>query len=177
MGHKSQTDRQTLRCVCVWCWEWGELEPTWRGRCLRSGPAPIVPALHSPWTQSPIPRFLAPTSTQGPPNRLLTSQRREGRITSHPPPAACPRSRPVLFCIPGSYLGPGLRWGLHGARRSEGGAGHSPGTSARDLRETRLSGCGGRSPRARAPGKRGPGQGAIQRQPRAHPLPARSGTD
>lgn len=88
------------------------------------------------------------------------------------PPAPLPSS---LALHPWSYLGPGLRWGLHGARCSEGGAGHSPGTSARDLQKTGLSGRGGPSPRA-SKGE-GDAQGVIRQQSRASPLPGRPPTN
>lgn len=135
-------------------------------------PAPIVPALHSPWTRSRYPDFSPPPPSRVPEPSPHFSKRR-GRITSHPPPAACPRSRPVLFCIPGSYLGPGLRWGSMGQRRSEG-AGHSPADIGPGPARNRLSGCGGRSPRARAGEKglaRAGGDPAAAARP---PPPARS---
>lgn len=56
-----------------------------------------------------------------------------------PPLALSPKGEWILLLPPaqaggmGSGLGPGRRWGHHGARRSEGDAGRSPGTSARDL--------------------------------------------
>lgn len=92
-----------------------------------------------------------------------------------PSPARPPAPlRSSLALHPWSYLGPGLRWGLHGALRSEGGADHSPGTSARDLQKTGLSGRGRPSPRA-SKGE-GDAQGVIRQQSRASP-PSSAATD
>lgn len=80
LGHKSLTDRQTPRgvCVCVSSvGSRGELEPTWQSRRLRSGPAPIIPALSFLWTWSAIARPLTPPPIKLP-ETFSSCQREEG---------------------------------------------------------------------------------------------------
>ena len=123
------------------------------------GPCPHHPS--APLSLDPVPdsHTRSPRFHPSSPKPSPRVSARRGGLT-HPGAATQLPSRLPLHHL--SYLGPGLRSGLHGVRCNEGGAGHSPGTSARDLRKTELSGRG--RPTPLSAGKR-----VIQPQARASP--------